>query len=131
MTSLKICGLLFVLMAIAMEGEGAFLSILDAFPGNMCSATTKPITSERGCRDAAKEQDREFKGTVKEDGISYIKYPSMVHQTVMKEFLLAQRGCVVCFEGDNCKHKGVWFNPYGVDKQSDLQYKELSVICHL
>ena len=104
MNSLKICGLLSVLMAIAIGGEGAFLSILDAFPGNMCSATTKPITSERGCRDAAKEQGREFKGTVKEDGISYIKYPSMVHKTVMKEFLLAQRGCVICHKDDNCKY---------------------------
>ena len=97
----------------------------------MCSATTKPITSERGCRDAAKEHGREFKGKVEQDGISYVKYPSMVHKTVMKEFLLAQRGCVQCYEDDNCKHKGVWFNPYGVDKQGDVQYKELSVICLL
>ena len=86
-------------------------------PGKLCSGTYVPLTSKGACHAAAKGLGKVFRGTVPKFG-SY------------NDFAFAQKGCLLC-DTFTCKHTGVWWNPTGMDKQGDVEYKEASAICSI
>ena len=84
--------------------------------GKLCSAPDVRVTSKGDCQAAAKTLNANFRGT-----------------SLLLAF--AQKGCIMCFTKDCYTKaftedpKGVWWNPYGMDKQFDVQFKKARSIC--